>query len=245
VAAIGHERDQPLIELAADARASTPSTVAQTVLPKHDDVLRNVLESATAGRRAFANKLQRARAALDRIEHRSPVADPARLLQGRRQAVDVLSDKIAIGAERQIARSRAALTPVDRRLAASSPRALLERRRSRVTQLRDTVERLGSDLVAKRRTRLAALAAALRPGLVRVIGGRTLELERLKATFGANNHAAILQRGYAVIKVAGRIVRDPADAPPGSQIEAELARGTLRARVERDGVDGGEQIKLF
>jgi exodeoxyribonuclease VII large subunit len=245
VAAIGHERDQPLIELAADMRASTPSTVAQTVLPKREDLVRLVGERATAGRRAFENRLARARAALERVEHRSPVADPARLLETRRQTIDMLGNKIGVAAERQIVRSRTTLTPLERRLSSSSPAALLERRRSRVTQLRDTVERLGAGLIANRRMQLDPLAGRLRPGLVRVIGRESVALERLKAKFGANNHAAVLQRGYAVIKVGGRIVRNPADAPPGTQIEAELARGTLRARVERDGVDGGEQIKLF
>jgi exodeoxyribonuclease VII large subunit len=245
VAAIGHERDQPLIELAADMRASTPSTVAQTVLPKREDVLRSVLERAAAAKRAFANRLLRARNALDRIEHRSPVADPARLLQARRQTIDALSNKIGIGAERRIVRARNALVPLDRRLAASSPRALLERRRVRVGQLGQTLERLAVDAVVKRQARLVPLVARLRPGVVRVLERNSVLLATLKAKYGANNHAALLQRGYAVIKVGGRVVRDPADAPPGALIEAELARGTLRARVEREGSDGGKQIGLF
>jgi exodeoxyribonuclease VII large subunit len=245
VAAIGHERDQPLIELAADARASTPSTVAQTVLPRRDDVLRAVTERGTSARRAFANRLQRARNALDRIEHRSPVADPARLLQGRRQLVDALSNKIAIGAERRIVRARNALMPLKMQLAASSPQALLERRRARVTQLNEAVERLVRTALAKREARLFPLAGRLEPGVLRVLGRNRVLFETLKAKYNANNHAALLQRGYAVLTAGGRVVRDPADAPPGTLIEAELARGTLRARVERDGADGGEQIKLF
>ena len=245
VAAIGHERDQPLIELAADVRASTPSTVAQTVLPRRDELLRAVAERAASAKRAFANRLQRARNALDRIETRSPVADPGRLLQRRRQLVDALQNRVAIGTERRIVRARNTLAPLERRLALSSPRALLERRRSRVTQLREALERLALDAIAKRHARLVPLAARLRPGLVRVIGRNTVAFETLKAKYGANNHAALLQRGYAVITVGGRVIREPSDAPPGTTIEAELARGTLRARVERDGADGGEQIKLF
>jgi exodeoxyribonuclease VII large subunit len=245
VAAIGHERDQPLIELAADVRASTPSTVAQTVLPKRDDVLRAVLDRGTSARRAFANRLQRARAALDRIENRSPVADAGRLLQARRQAVDVYRNKLGIGVERQIARSRATLLPIERRLTASSPLALLERRRGRVAQLRDSVERLGATLVIKRRARLEVLNAQLLPAFRRVVVAGRARLENLKVRYESNNHAALLQRGYAVLKVRGRVLRDPADAPPGTVIDAELARGTLRARVEREGPDGGQQINLF
>ena len=246
VAAIGHERDQPLIELVADVRASTPSTAAQTVLPKREDVLRAVLERGAAARRAFANRLQRARAALDRIETRSPVADPSRLLQARRQAVDVFRNQLAIRTERQIVRARNAVTPLERRLTASSPRALLERRRGRVAQLHDAVERLGATIVVQRQARLAILSARLQPALRRVVTAERARFEQLKQLYAnSNNHAALLQRGYAVVKVNGRVVRDPADAPPGTIIEAELARGTLRARVEREGPDGGEQIKLF
>ena len=245
VAAIGHERDVPLIELAADVRASTPSTAAQTVLPKREDLLRTVTERATAARRAFANRLQRARSALERIEHRSPIADPARLLQARRQAVDVLRNAMTVGAERQIVRSRASLVPYDRRLTASSPRVLLERRRARVTQLRDALERIGGELTGKRRAALAPLVARLRPAQVRIIVRSRAALANLQARFDANNPEALLKRGYAIVTAGGRLVRDAADAPPGTVIAAQLARGTLRARVERDGADGGEQINLF
>jgi exodeoxyribonuclease VII large subunit len=245
VAAIGHERDQPLIELAADVRASTPSTAAQTVLPKREDLLRTLAERAGSARRAFGNRLGRARSALDRIETRSPIADPARLLGARRQVVDTLRNAAAIGAERQIARSRALLLPLERRLTASSPRALFERRRARVTQLREALERFGSELTAKRRARLAPLVARFAPAFVRVVARDTARLATLKARLDGNDPEALLKRGYAIVTSGGRLVRDAADAPPGTAIEAQLARGTLRARVERVGVDGGEQIKLF
>lgn len=245
VAAIGHERDTPLIELAADVRASTPSTAAQTVLPKREDLLRTVTERATAARRAFANRLVRARSALERIETRSPIADASRLLEARRQTVDTLRNAAAIGAERQVARSRAALLPYERRLIASSPRALFERRRARVTQLHDALERMGGELTAKRRGRLAPLIARFGPAYVRVIARNAACLATLKARFDGNDPEALLKRGYAIVTAGGRLVRDVADAPPGTAIEAQLARGTLRARVERAGVDGGEQIKLF
>jgi exodeoxyribonuclease VII large subunit len=245
VAAIGHERDQPLIELAADARASTPSTVAQTVLPRRADLVRTVAERAAAARRALANRLDRARSALDRIERRSPVADPARLLQGRRQAVDVLRNAVAIGAERQVTRARGVLAPLDRRLSARTPRALYERRRSAVAQLAAALERLGAGVIATRRVLLAAPAGRLAPAAARAVERRRARLATLAAQLNGNDPEALLQRGYAIVTAGGRLVRDPADAPPGTAIAAQLARGTLRARVERDGADGGEQIKLF
>jgi exodeoxyribonuclease VII large subunit len=44
---------------------------------------------------------------------------------------------------------------------------------------------------------------------------------------------ATLDRGYAiVIGDEGAILRDAADARPGTLIEARLARGVIRAKVE-------------
>jgi exonuclease VII large subunit len=57
---------------------------------------------------------------------------------------------------------------------------------------------------------------------------------------------AILQRGYAIVTAEdGRPLTDAGLVPPGSTIRAQLARGSLTARVEREGTHGGRQISLF
>ena len=156
VAAIGHERDVPLIELVADVRASTPSTAAQTVLPKREDLLRTVAERASA-RRASGTLTRPA----ERIETRSPNR-PTCLRAKRSTAAHAPSGAIA--------RSRALLLPLERRLVASSPRALFERRRAAVAQLRERRSNASrGDIIEARRRRLAPLAAGLRPALGRVV----------------------------------------------------------------------------
>ena len=67
----------------------------------------------------------------------------------------------------------------------------------------------------------------------------------LDGKLGSHDPEALLQRGYAIVKLGERLLRDPADAPPGARISATLARGTLHARVERETADGGEQIRLL
>ncbi len=245
VAAIGHERDQPLAELVADLRASTPSKAAQTVLPKRDDLLRLIAERGANAERALTLRLERARRALDRIEHRSPIADATQLLGQRRQTVDRMSDALGVAVERRLARLRARLTPAERRLAARSPGAMLEQRRGRVTALRAALDRLAADVVPRRRLRLTALAAGVAAAATRNVTREAARLATLTAAFEARDPEALLQRGYAIVTVDGRVVTDPAAAPPGTHIEARLARGTLRARVERETADGGEQIRLL
>jgi exodeoxyribonuclease VII large subunit len=137
------------------------------------------------------------------------------------------------------------LSPLDRRLTVSSPWALFERRRGAVAGLRVALDRIGGDVIAKRQRGLAPLVARLRPAYVRVTARDEARLTTLKARLDGNDPEALLKRGYAIVTAGGRLVRGPADAPPGTAIEAQLARGTLRARVERGEADGGEQIRLL
>ena len=55
-----------------------------------------------------------------------------------------------------------------------------------------------------------------------------------------------LRRGFAIVRGPnGAPLVDPADAPPGTRLQIEVARGELAARVEAEGTDGGKQIGLF
>ncbi len=82
--------------------------------------------------------------------------------------------------------------------------------------------------------------------MLRLVERRVGRLKTFEAKLEGNNPEAILQRGYAIVTdESGKPVRDAAEAPPGTRIKARLARGSLTARVEREGTDGGRQINLF
>ena len=85
-------------------------------------------------------------------------------------------------------------------------------------------------------------AARQRAGDLLDRGHRALmvRVERERATLGALadalrtlSPAATLERGYAIARLAdGSVVRDPAQAPPGSAVVVGVARGRLETRVE-------------
>jgi exodeoxyribonuclease VII large subunit len=54
------------------------------------------------------------------------------------------------------------------------------------------------------------------------------------AALGALGPQATLDRGYAIVRraVDELIVRDPAEAPPGSRVRLRVARGDLDATVD-------------
>jgi exodeoxyribonuclease VII large subunit len=89
VAAIGHEADAPLVDFVADARAATPSTAAQTVLPRRADLLRTIEGQRAQATRAIRRTIARLGAELARIGTRTPLASTEKFLGTRRQRLDL------------------------------------------------------------------------------------------------------------------------------------------------------------
>ena len=126
VSAVGHEQDTPLCDLAADARAATPTAAARLVVPDLAE-LRGALETsrsrlATAVRRraerrreALESRRARARAALVRAVDR----DRARLRRA--------GERLEVAPRRILERRRAMLDTSGARLQALAPHATLAR----------------------------------------------------------------------------------------------------------------------
>ena len=126
VSAVGHEQDTPLCDLAADVRASTPTTAGKLVVPELAELF---------------GRLDRARAALARNVRRSLERDRQRLARSAerlrtepRMAVQRESMRLARAHERlrlapalAVERKRAALENSAAKLAALSPVQTLKR----------------------------------------------------------------------------------------------------------------------
>jgi len=65
VSAVGHEQDTPLTDLAADARASTPSLAARLVVPDADELRERLNQTRSRLQRAPLHLVERKRARLD------------------------------------------------------------------------------------------------------------------------------------------------------------------------------------
>jgi exodeoxyribonuclease VII large subunit len=81
VSAVGHEQDTPLTDLAADARASTPSLAARLVVPDAGELRERLTQSRARLHRAPLHLLERKRARLDGAYGRLRALSPRATLE--------------------------------------------------------------------------------------------------------------------------------------------------------------------
>ena len=104
VSAVGHEQDVPLCDLAADARASTPTAAGKLIVPDAHEL---------------RERLERSRAGLTRGARRS--------LERTRQRLEHVHERLGRAPALTVERKRARLELAAGRLRALSPRSTLER----------------------------------------------------------------------------------------------------------------------
>ena len=212
ISGIGHEVDFTIADFVADVRAPTPSAAAELAVPDGAALL---AELAASGRRlgqaAGRGQLQR-RERLLRTWKRLWVQHPSQAVAQSAQRVDELQGRLVAAAWRGLGMRVERLATVRAELAGSSPAA-------RVATLLQRATHAGLRLLPAVRHRVS-----LQQG----------RLESAVRALNAISPLATLARGYAIVTLAtdGAVVHDPAQAPSGTEIDARLSRGRLRARVE-------------
>jgi exodeoxyribonuclease VII large subunit len=93
VSAIGHEPDQPLLDLVADVRASTPTDAAKLVVPDVAEQLRIVETGRDRLRTAMLGYLGREAHLLESLRSRPVLADPGSLLTTRADEIETLRER--------------------------------------------------------------------------------------------------------------------------------------------------------
>jgi exodeoxyribonuclease VII large subunit len=212
VAAIGHEVDLTIAELAADLRAPTPSAAAETISP-----------DAAAWMATFARQAERlrqlARVQLTRLQERAAWLrqridqhHPQRRLQDSSQQLDSLQLRMEQTMQRGLRELALRRQSLDERLQRRTPSLQISRLGAQTEDLEHR------------------LAAAMRRQLHDKEQMLAFDAHRLDTV----SPLATMARGYAVVRhqPTGEILRRAIDAAPGERIVAKLAEGELQCLIE-------------
>jgi len=212
ISGIGHEIDFTIADFAADVRAPTPSAAAELVVPDADEWLAAFVRLGTQLRRGMLRRLDERRERLDWLTARAALVSPSARLIQQTLRLDEFEQRMC--------------------------RALGSLLNARISQFRERESQLwkASPLARVRdaAARHAALLLRLRAAGLEHVRRARERLLPLARTLNAVSPLATLERGYAIVSAEhGAILRNAADAPPGTVIEARLAKGIIRAKVEK------------
>ncbi|MFT3685030.1 MAG: exodeoxyribonuclease VII large subunit [Phycisphaerales bacterium] len=209
VAAIGHETDVTIVELVADARASTPTQAAMLLTPDREALRQELTQN---GRRLYLTvkrDLTSLREGLD--------ADRRHLVSGTRERLSFAATTVARLSAR-LERCKPASQHAKRSAAVEVAMGRLHTAlRARLRVERQSLDALHERVEAVQRAAFAAAAQRL------ASAGRQLSLV---------GPVSVLQRGYSVTyRADGRVVRGPADVKAGEAMVTRLAEGRIESVV--------------
>ena len=218
IAGIGHERDETIVDRVAYASVKTPTAAAAWVieafLRQADSLAAKSQLVADASRRLLqqAREAQRQASAELRQATRS-------LVESRRNALALLSQGMG-----------------------HASRSFVRQRLGDLERLRLRVGGRVPLLVERQRTRLAELAVACGRQARRRLAddARLLEVALAKTTYA--DPRRVLERGFSLTRLNGKVVRQPASLRPGDILETAFARGTVLSEVRA--VPGDAELKF-
>ena len=209
VAAIGHESDTSIIELVADARASTPTQAVTILLPDRNDVLER----------------------FDSLSHRLVRACGVLVESGGEQA-RTLEDRLLLACRVRSQHSSIALDGLARRLFASRPDRLVKARMLQVAQLEQRLNRSAAGIV-RQLPSPSLLKKSLDTSLGRHLARLRNRISAFDRTMAAIDPQAVLDRGYSLtMDSQGRAIRSIEGLEPGEMLETRIADGSIRSRIE-------------
>jgi exodeoxyribonuclease VII large subunit len=211
ITGIGHEIDFTIADFAADVRAPTPSAAAELAVPDAGEWLNAFVRLGARLQRCMRGRLEEHGERLRWLAGRAALVSPAARLDAQAQRLDELEQSLVRALRRRLQEHRERLRWLTGRAAQVSPSTRLQQQRLRLENLDQRLYRAWRHAFNSRRERLLPLVR----------------------TLNAVSPLATLERGYAIVSVeGGEILRNAEHAKPGTIIEARLAQGRIRAKVE-------------
>ncbi len=256
ISAVGHETDTTLIDFVSDMRAPTPTAAAELAVPVRLDLLAWTDQQGARLSRALSTGVTQRQQRVRDLGRALPKVET--LVEGPRQRLDYLSDRLPGALRAAASKKRVALSNVSGALRpATLARGVSADRR----RLNDLAGRLGPALqrgfaqqsqaftqvskglqprlvqgdVTRKSEQLTALLRRLADRATRQQSERQTKLDALENMRRTLGYEATLERGYAVVRGDGAVVTDTKAAQKARDIEVEFADGRVKLNSDPQG----------
>ncbi|MBO9474363.1 exodeoxyribonuclease VII large subunit [Shimia sp. R10_1] len=226
ISAVGHETDTTLIDYVSDKRAPTPTAAAELAVPVRLELLAWVEEQGARLTRGLEQGLRQRDQRLRDLSRALPRTDM--LLQTPRQRLDAAADALPRALQSGVQTRRVVLSEKAGSLRASTLTRMIENRREALGRRADRLTPVGLQRdVTRRREKVTELSRRLTEAgtrQVQTLKDRLASLDRMRETL---SYTATLERGYAVVRGDGALVKTSAAASAASSLEIEFADGRV------------------
>ncbi|GAB3846954.1 exodeoxyribonuclease VII large subunit [Nesterenkonia populi] len=127
VSAIGHEADRPLLDEAADVRASTPTGSAKMLVPEEEVERENIAQARARMSSGVQRMIQREMEWIRAVRSRPALAQPKTMIEVRRDEITGLRRRGLFSMEAGVTRARDWVESTRARVTALSPQSTLDR----------------------------------------------------------------------------------------------------------------------
>jgi exodeoxyribonuclease VII large subunit len=211
IAAVGHEVDWTLTDLAADVRAATPSNAAELAVRVRSEVVERLARLRDDLGLALARNMEERRRRLQTLLEKYGFRRQRDARGLQQQRIDDFLARLGTALAGRLDRSR--------------------------DRLRGLVQRYGlrewPRTIARRREQAALTLGRLTAALVEPMNARRTRLVGYGDRLRALSPRLVLERGYCLARGPdGTLVRSTDGLAVGARLELEFARGAVDARVE-------------
>jgi exodeoxyribonuclease VII large subunit len=210
ITGIGHATDTTIADAAADLHAPTPSAAAELLTAQQHGIADRLAHLQSRLTRSNRYNLLRLRQRLSALNADAILRRALTTFERRAQHLDDLADRAETSLHRTLNHQHKRLAQLETRL-----------------RRQDATLRLSND-----RHRFQSLTQRLHSSRTTPLQQAHTRLNHATSRLQALSPLRVLERGYAfVYGPDGNLLRNATDAPTGTPITAQLAKGRLRAKV--------------
>jgi len=211
ISAVGHEIDISIADFVADERTPTPSSAAERVIPKKEDLIEMLQTRAQRMSTLMKNYINLSSSNIEKIKSSFVFKQPYRRLQEIQQQMDELEKKMIFSFSSRIKLDKNQFISMKNRLLQTSPQ-------KRIDLIKESLKKEKEKLYTS--------------------GKRRLKKEEEKISFYKKrvndlSPLSILKRGYSICFThpEGKIIKESRQVKKGERIKVKLHQGKIYSQV--------------
>ncbi|MDR3204074.1 MAG: exodeoxyribonuclease VII large subunit [Deltaproteobacteria bacterium] len=235
LAAIGHSTDESLVEIAADAKAITPTAAAEAAFPDWADLRNLFFNSRRNLLTSLASLLSFKNAAVESYNNRLSRFGE-RLLTNASQTLYRLETTLERNFRERLNNLANLLNQYASRLERASPFKERQRKNQELQSLSKTLLKAYDRHLRNKKNALAPFISQqnLSAKTFRWLKQKKMSLEQVSDSLNLVSPLKILSRGYAiVVDSKGTLVRSSTQVAEGQKLKITLAAGRLESQVTK------------